>query len=208
MKIGLFGGAFDPIHNAHLFVAEAVRSGEGLDLVVFLPMRAAHHREPPRASVEDRATMVRLAIAPNPAFALDLADADETATGYTADLLPRMRARYPDDDLYFIAGGDSLARSPWRHLDKILAQLAGFLIAPRGDVSAADLDAALLGVPAHLRAKVRLIDLPRVYESATMVRDRLVAGRSARYLVPEPVWRYVVERRLYGRSDGSAIASK
>ena len=197
MKLGLFGGSFDPVHNAHLFIAEALRMGEGLDRVAFLPTRAGHYRQAPRAHVDDRVAMLRLAIAANPAFALDLTDAQDDATGYTADLLPKIRARYPSDELYFIVGGDSLVRSQWDRLDRILEGLAGFLVAPRGDISSVDLELALAGVSPRLREKVRMIDLPRVGESATLVRERIEAGESDRYLVPEPVWRYISEHGLY-----------
>jgi nicotinate-nucleotide adenylyltransferase len=197
MKIGLFGGTFDPVHNAHLFIAETVRDVAKLDRVVFLPVRSAHHREGPRASVDDRATMIRLAIAANPAFGLDLTDTDEKATGYTADLLPRMRALYPGDELYFIAGSDSVVHGNWQRVDEILSGLAGFLVAPRDDLGSDDLKAAFAGVPEHLRRKVRFIDLPLHTDSATTVRDRLEAGETVRYLVPEPVWRYIVEHKLY-----------
>ena len=197
MKIGLFGGAFDPVHNAHLFVAEAVRAAEHLDRVVFLPLRAGHHRNALRGSVEDRATMLRLAIASNPAFALDLTDTDEDATGYTADLLPRMRALYAGDELYFIAGSDSIVRGGWQRLDEIFAHLEGFLIVPRPEVDRGELDAALAAIPPQLRAKIHFIDLPLHMDSATTVRDRLEARETVRYLVPEAVWRYITERGLY-----------
>lgn len=197
MRVGLFGGAFDPVHNAHLFIAEAVRSAEGLDRVVFLPIRAAHHRDAPRASVDDRATMLRLAIASNPAFALDLTDTDEHATGYTADLLPRLRTIYPDDDLYFIAGTDSLVQGKWQRLDEIFAQLAGFFVVPRDNLGSDELDLALGTFPEHLRVKVRFVELPMHTDSATSVRDRLESGDTVRYLVPETVWRYIMEHQLY-----------
>jgi|SRR5579872_3885379 len=197
MKIGLFGGAFDPVHNAHLFVAEAVRAAENLDRVVFLPLRAGHHRNALRGSVDDRATMLRLAIASNPAFSLDLTDTDEEATGYTADLLPRMRALYPDDELYFIAGSDSIVRGGWQRIDDVFAQLDGFLVVPRPEIERSELDIALAALPPQLRAKIHFIDLPLHMDSATTVRDRLETRETVRYLVPEAVWRYIVERGLY-----------
>ena len=141
--------------------------------------------------------MIRLAIASNPAFALDLSDAGEDATGYTADLIPRIRARYPSDELYFIVGGDSLVRSRWNRLDEVLEGISAFLVAPRNEISNADLDYALGDLSEEQRAKVRSIDLPRVGESATLVRERIESAQSVRYLVPEPVWRYIVEHELY-----------
>jgi nicotinate-nucleotide adenylyltransferase len=197
MKIGLFGGAFDPVHNAHLFIAEAVRCAEKLDRVVFLPMRSGHHRDALRGSVEHRATMLRLAIASNPAFSLDLTDADEQATGYTADLLPRMREIYPGDELYFIAGSDSLVRGGWQRLDEVFEHLEGFLVAPRPEVERSELDLAFQAIPAQLHTKIHFIKLPLHTESSTTVRDRLESGDTVRYLVPEAVWRYIVEQGLY-----------
>jgi len=196
MKIGLFGGAFDPVHNAHLFIAEALRTSEVLDQIVFLPTGAGHHRAAPRAGVDDRAAMLRLALASNPAFALDLIDTDDAATGYTADLLPRLRLKYRGDELYFIVGGDSLVHGSWDRLDNILSLLDGFLVAPRGEVQHSDLAAALTAIPEALRAKVRLIEMPRVSGAATLVRERIEAGESVRYPVPEPVWRYIIEHHL------------
>jgi len=206
MRIGIFGGGFDPIHNGHLFVAEAVREECGLDRVVFVPTRSGQHRSRIVASGEDRAQMIRLAIAANVAFAFDDADLAPEASGYTADLLPRLRARYPGDELTFIVGGDSLVRSRWQRLDEILEVLAAFVVAPRGDVTSSELEAALTALPAPLRAKVRMLDLPVVDESATLVRSLLAGGRSARYLIAEPVFRYIDERGLY-RDAGAEAAS-
>jgi nicotinate-nucleotide adenylyltransferase len=197
VKTGVFGGAFDPIHDAHLFVAEVAREECALDRVLFVPTMHGRHREPPQASPEDRAEMIRLAIASNPRFGLDLSDLDPAATGYTVDLLPRLRVRFPDDELSFIAGGDSLVRSPWYRLAEVLTMLHSFIVAPRGEVSQTELDAALGEVPPALRTKVVVIDIPRVTESATLVRARLSEGKSPRYLIPEPVFRYICERGLY-----------
>jgi nicotinate-nucleotide adenylyltransferase len=141
--------------------------------------------------------MIRLAIAANPAFAFDDSDLADDASGYTADLLPRLATRYPGNDLVFIVGGDSLVRSRWKRLETILDQLAAFVIAPRGDVSEAELDRALADLAPDHRAKVRFLDLPLVAESATLIRARLAERRSVRYLVPEPVFRYIEEHGLY-----------
>jgi nicotinate-nucleotide adenylyltransferase len=197
MQIGIFGGGFDPIHNGHLFVAEAVRDDVGLDKIIFVPTRNGAHRAAPVAGPDQRAAMVRLAIAANPAFAFDESDLAATATGYTADLLPILRERYPNDDLHFVVGGDSLVRSRWNRLESILLQLRALVVAPRGDVTALELDAALADLAPELRAKVRMLDLPLVAESATLIRTRLGAQRSVRYLVPEPVYRYIEEWKLY-----------
>ena len=197
MGLGIFGGSFDPVHNGHLFVAEAVREACDLSRVLFVPTRHGHHRAAPSAAPAARADMIRLAIAANTAFALDETDMADDATGFTADLLPRLAARHPGEELTFIVGGDSLVHSHWERLDVILDRLSAFVVAPRGDVTETELDAALADLAPDRRAKVRYLDLPLVAESATLIRARLAERRSVRYLVPEPVFRYVKEHGLY-----------
>jgi nicotinate-nucleotide adenylyltransferase len=197
MGLGIFGGSFDPVHNGHLFVAEAVRDICGLDRVLFVPTRGGQHRSGPLSAPDVRADMIRLAIASNTAFAYDDSDLVPDATGYTADLLPRLAAKFPNQELTFIVGGDSLVRSRWQRLDEIVDALAGFVIAPRGEVTENELDRALADLLPERRAKIRYLDLPLVAESATIIRARLAEGRSVRYLVPEPVFRYIAENELY-----------
>jgi nicotinate-nucleotide adenylyltransferase len=202
MRLGIFGGSFDPIHNGHLFVAEAVREACALDRVVFVPTREGkHYRDGAMsASVADRAHMIRVAIAANTTFAMDETDLAPDASGYTADLLPRLQARYPGAVLTFVVGGDSLVRSRWQRLDEVIDAVEAFVVAPRGGVTQGDVDDALAGVTAERRAKVLVLgDLPLVDESATSIRARLRARASVRYLVPEPVYRYIAEHGLYAQ---------
>jgi nicotinate-nucleotide adenylyltransferase len=197
VALGIFGGSFDPVHNGHLFVADAVREACNLSRVLFVPTRAGNHRAGPLSPAGVRADMIRLAIAANTSFALDDSDLGADATGYTADLLPKLAARYPNEELVFIVGGDSLVRSRWERLETILDSVSAFVIAPRGDVTHAELEAALADLAPERRAKIAYLDLPLVAESATLIRARLAEGRSVRYLVPEPVFRYITENELY-----------
>lgn len=199
MKLGLFGGTFDPVHNAHLFVAEASRVELGLDRMIFLPTRGSHYRTGPIATVEERLAMLRGALAPNPHFAIDETDLDERATGYSADLMPRLRARYPNDELTFVVGGDSLVDSPWQRFDIVLANLDAFAIAPRAERAPERVDRFLATLAPDERAKLIVLDLPALNGSATLVRRQLARGGSVRYLVPEFVARYIAERGLYPR---------
>ena len=202
MRLGVFGGSFDPVHNGHLFVAEAVREACALDRVLFVPTREGkHYRDGAMtASVDDRARMLRLAIASNAAFALDESDLAPDASGYTADLLPRLQARYPDAALTFVVGGDSLVRSRWQRLDEVIDAVEALIVAPRSGVTQADVDGALGALASARREKVRMLgDLPLVDESASSIRARLRARKSVRYLVPEHVYRYIAEHELYAR---------
>jgi len=199
LRVGVFGGSFDPVHNGHLFVAEAVREACAIDRMLFVPTREGkHYRDGAmNASSEHRAQMIRLAIAANVAFALDESDLAPDATGYTADLLPRLQARYPGAVLTFVVGGDSLVRSRWQRLDEVVDMVEALVVAPRGGVSHGDVDAALAELTPERRTKIHELDLPTVDESATRIRDRLHAGKTVRYLVPEPVYRYITEHGLY-----------
>ncbi len=206
MKLGLFGGTFDPVHNAHLFVAEASRVELGLERMIFLPTRGAHYRSGPVASAGHRVAMLRGALAANVHFALDETDLDELATGFTADLMPRVRARYPDDELTFVVGGDSLVDSPWQRFDVVLANLDAFAIAPRAERAPERVDRLMSTLAPHERAKVRVLDLPALNGSATLVRRQLARGGSIRYLVPEFVSTYIAEHGLYGPMETLARA--
>ncbi len=197
MKLGLFGGTFDPVHNAHLFVAEAARIELGLERMVFLPTRGSHYREPPLASVADRLAMLRGAIASNPFFAIDEADLAPEATGYSADLMPRLRGKYRSDELTFVVGGDSLVDSPWRRFDTVLANLDAFAIAPRAAREPERVDRFLATLEPSERVKFRILELPLQSGSATLVRSQLARGGSVRYLVPDAAYRYIHEHGLY-----------
>jgi nicotinate-nucleotide adenylyltransferase len=198
MKLGIFGGTFDPIHNGHLFVAESARLLEGLDKVLFVPTNNQHYREKAQASAEHRVAMILGAIATNRGFALDDSDLREDASGYTADLMPRLRAKYPDAAFTFVIGADSLVNSEWVRFDEVIESLERFAIAPRPGVRADALQRVIAAVPHHLRERVNTLNLPEVPDSATLIRTLLGQGRSVRYLVPEPVWQYVVSQKLYG----------
>lgn len=204
MRIGIFGGTFDPIHNAHCFVAESARLLERLDRVLFVPTGNRHYRDKPQADATHRCAMILGAIESNDAFALDETDLRSNATGYTADLLPRLHARYPGARFTFIIGADSLASANWVRLDEVLEALERFAIAPRAGVRADALARVIDAVSPALRERVTTLNLPEIPESASLVRTLLAQGRSVRYLVPEPVWRYIVANGLYGfNGDGA-----
>jgi nicotinate-nucleotide adenylyltransferase len=198
MKLGIFGGTFDPIHNAHLFVAESARLLEGLDKILFVPTSNQHYRDKAHAGAEHRCAMILGAIATNPGLQLDDTDLRDETTGFTADLLPRLHAKYPDASFTFVIGADSLVSANWVRFDEVLEALERFVIAPRPGVRVDALQRVIEALPNHLRERVNTLNLPEVPESATFIRGLLEQGRSVRYLVPEPVWQYIVSQKLYG----------
>ncbi|HTC30605.1 MAG TPA: nicotinate (nicotinamide) nucleotide adenylyltransferase [Candidatus Acidoferrum sp.] len=199
MRLGIFGGTFDPIHNAHLFLAESARTLENLDRVLFVPTKEQkHYRNSAQEDAAHRCAMILAGIEGNAGFALDESDLRADATGYTADLLPLLKKKYPKATFTFIIGADSLANSPWERFDEVLEQLERFVIAPRIGVRPEALQRVIAAVPKSLRERIATLNMPELTESATLVRTLLSQGRSVRYLVPEAVWQYIVAQRLYG----------
>lgn len=206
MRLGVFGGTFDPIHNAHLFVAESARLLERLDRVLFVPTANQHYRDRPQADAAHRCAMILGAIESNADFQLDDTDLRENATGYTADLLPRLHQKYPGTAFTFVIGADSLASASWVRLDEVIEALERFAIAPRPGVRADALARVIAAIPPNLRDRVTTLNLPEIPESASLVRALIAQGRSIRYLVPEAVWQYIVAHRLYGYNGDAASA--
>ncbi|MGD0969272.1 MAG: nicotinate (nicotinamide) nucleotide adenylyltransferase [Candidatus Aquilonibacter sp.] len=199
MRLGIFGGTFDPIHNAHLFLAESARTLENLDRVLFVPTKEQkHYRNSAQEDAAHRCAMILAGIEGNAGFALDESDLRADATGYTADLLPLLKKKYPKATFTFIIGADSLANSPWERFDEVLEQLERFVIAPRIGVRPEALQRVIAAVPKSLRERIATLNMPELTESATLVRTLLSQGRSVRYLVPEAVWQYIVAHGLYG----------
>jgi len=194
--VGILGGTFDPVHYGHLFIADAVRELARLDSVLFMPVGNPTHREV-HANASDRTTMVELAIFGNPFFALDRTALEQAGPVYTADSLAILHARCPDDELYFIAGVDSLTVSRWRRLDEVAGLLARFYVVRREGASTADIAGIVGDLGPSLQERFVVLDLPLVDISASVIRERVKSGRTIRYLLPDTVGQYIEEKRLY-----------
>ncbi len=195
-RLGIFGGAFDPIHIGHLFVASAVAAQEGLDRVLFMPVGDPAHRTAV-APVADRRTMVGLAIRDNPVFALDETALRQAGPVYTADTMPLVRAAYPDAALCFIAGADSLVDTPWRRLDEVVRELRTFYVVAREGTQPDRLKPVLATLPADLAERFVMLNLPLVDVSASIVRTRVAQAKPIRYLVPDAVADHIAAAKLY-----------
>ncbi len=198
-RIGIMGGSFDPIHIAHLIMAETVRQALSLDLVLFLPAGTQPLKQD-RATTpaEQRATMVEMAIKDNPAFALSRLDIDRPGPSYTADSLDQLRKEWggPEETaMWFIIGSDSLLSFiKWREPERIIAQTR--LAVVRRPTFTAD----LLPIEARLpgfSAALDWVDAPLLEISGTDVRRRVAEGLSIRYRVPEAVRQYIAAHGLY-----------
>jgi nicotinate-nucleotide adenylyltransferase len=190
--VGVFGGTFDPIHLGHLIAAEEARLALDLERVLFIPAgRPPHRAKPPLAPEEDRVRMVATAIEGHPAFALDLREVGAGRTCYTVETLEALRAELgATRRLHLVIGSDSLLDLPaWREPERIV-ELAALAVVERPGWT-------LEGADPSLMHRVERVPGARVGISSSEIRERLRAGRSVRYLVPDAVRAYIAEHRLY-----------
>ncbi len=195
-RIGIMGGTFDPIHWAHLLVAEESRAGFGLTKVIFVPAGQPPHKTDHRTSdAEHRYAMVVLATCSNPSFQVSRLEIGRAGPSYSADTIREFKKIYgPDVDIYFIAGADEVLDIQNWHEAEALPELARFVAVPRPGFDLAQLERQ---VPARFLARIELLQFPEIDVSATEIRARVAAGESIRYLVPEGVESYIRKYGLY-----------
>ncbi|HEY7294431.1 MAG TPA: nicotinate-nucleotide adenylyltransferase [Dehalococcoidia bacterium] len=198
LQVGVLGGTFDPIHLAHLRLAEEAREQLRLDRVLFVPAprpwRKAGRKITP---VEHRLAMVRLAVAGNPAFAVSTVELEQQGPTYTVLTLEALRAELgAGATLHFILGADALRDLPnWWQPERIVT-LARLAVAARGRMPLHGVEALDRRLPGLLAAFER-VEMPALAISSTDLRRRAAAGRSLRYLVPDAVAAYIAAHRLY-----------
>jgi nicotinate-nucleotide adenylyltransferase len=194
--LGVFGGTFDPIHVAHLAVAEAARDALGLERVLFIPAgEPPHKRDRPMTSAADRLAMVEAAIADNPGFAASRIEIDRAGPSYSAETLAALRSGTAQQ-LAFIVSAEAYAELPTWHQPERVLELATLVVAPRDGYPQADAAFLEQMLPTSV-ARVVFLDGPRMRLSASEIRARAAAGRSLRYLVPDAVAAYIGDHALY-----------
>jgi nicotinate-nucleotide adenylyltransferase len=183
MRIGIFGGSFDPIHHGHLILARAAREELGLDRVIFIPADMSPHKtETKPSTAQDRLAMVQRAIADEDGFAASDIELLRPPPSYTVETLRELKALYPGDELILLIGADNVAKfETWREPDEI-----------RKHARIAVLDRAHHEIPDDWTVVRRLVDI-----SSTDIRRRIQAGKSIRYLTPDSVCDYIREHGLY-----------
>ena len=198
MRIGIFGGAFDPVHNGHLLLAEQCREACKLDEVWFVPTRNPPHKPNETLSPpEQRVEMLKLATAGVPEFVVSRIELERDDISWTIDTLRQIKQDSPDVELNLIIGGDSLRDLPsWRAPDEI-AELATIVAVNRGSRSVHTLPP---GLSDAARSRVRFVSIPGVDFSGTAIRQRVAEGRSIRFTVPRAVEEYIRQKNLYQRS--------
>ncbi|MHB1033817.1 MAG: nicotinate-nucleotide adenylyltransferase [Pirellulales bacterium] len=198
MRLGVFGGTFDPVHYGHLLLAECCREQCKLNQVAFLPAAVPPHKQRALTAGATRIEMLELAIAGHEAFTVSRLEIDRGGVSYTVETLVRLREEDPEGELFLLLGADSLVDLPhWKDARRI-CQLAMPVVVARPGI---ELDFGCLAglVDAQRLDAIRQhqVEMPRVEFSSTDIRQRVAARRSIRYRTPRAVERYIEAAGLY-----------
>jgi nicotinate-nucleotide adenylyltransferase len=182
VKLGVYGGTFDPVHHAHLILAREAAERFSLAKVLFIPAATSPNKVAPLATGPERLQMLRAALDGESLFEIDECELQRPPPSYTIDTIGYLRLKYPESDLFLLLGDDNLAGLPgWRCFEK-LRELVTLVVLPRAKN--------------EVRHEYLSVDR-RVDISATEIRARVCAGQSISYFVPPAVEKIIRERGLY-----------
>jgi nicotinate-nucleotide adenylyltransferase len=199
-RVGVFGGTFDPVHLAHLVVAEQCREQGRLDEVWFVPSaRPPHKLDRPLTPFGQRVEMLALALAGNAAFRIDQSEKDRPGPSFTADTLDDFRRRHADCEFFLVIGSDTLKDLPgWRDPARVVEAATLLVVArPHNPVPSPEQVRAALGLPGEVPLRLQVVQAPLIDVASRDLRDRAAHGRSLRYLVPRAVECYIEDKHLY-----------
>lgn len=204
MRIGVFGGSFDPVHIGHLIVAECCREQAGLERVLFLPASVPPHKqERSLAPGPLRLEMLELALAGHDGFVVCEEEITRGGVSYTVDTLEALLMRRPDDEHLLLLGVDALASLPTWRLPQRILQIVRLLVVERSGVDdlagvlAAPELRALLGVAGLEQVMQERVICPAIGVRSSDLRGAVAAGRSIRYRTPRAVECLIQAQRLY-----------
>lgn len=197
-KIGVLGGTFNPIHMGHLILAESAYEEFELDEILFVPTGITNLKDP--SVILDKKTRITLtgeAIGESNHFALSTIETDRPGTSYTYETLELLNKEYPNSEFYLIIGADSLFQiEQWKRPADIMKN-AVILAAKRKGSTTQELLDKIEEIKVKYNADIRLLPCTYIDISSTEIRDRIKAGKSIRYLVPQVTEKYIKKHHLY-----------
>ena len=197
-KVGIMGGTFNPIHQGHLLLAEEARCFCQLDKILFMPSGYSYMKnEKEIAENQIRLDMTRLAIEDNDYFELSTLEMERKGATYTYETLSVLQSMHPENEYYFILGADNLfSIEKWKH-PEVIFRNCKLVAAIRGEKDTNAIHKKAEELSLQYDANIILLPARCVDISSTEIRQRLCDGRSIRYLVPEKVYSYIHDNRLY-----------
>lgn len=206
MRLGVFGGTFDPVHYGHLLLAECCREQLRLNRVWFLPAAVPPHKQQRElAPAAQRVEMLELAIGGHEAFEVCRYEIERGGVNYTVDTLAHFKDEDPSCELFFLLGADSLLDLPnWREPQRLL-KLATIVAVGRPDREEVNTqDRTSLE---WIHGQCTRVDMPLIELSSSDIRRRIAAGQSIRYRTPRAVEKYIESHGLYRAADPPEAAS-
>lgn len=197
MKIGLYGGTFDPIHTGHLIVMENTLNFMDLDKIIVLPSSNPPHKQnKKKTDTNIRVEMVKFAIKDNKKLELSTFESDDDSVVYTHQTLDYFKNKYPEDEFYYIMGEDSfMTIDSWRNYEKILND--HLIVFARTSIEANSDLVKKVNLIKKDNQKIYLIDNLNINISSTLIRNLVKENKSIRYLVPDSVLKIIEEYNLY-----------
>jgi len=198
MKIGIFGGTFDPVHIGHLIIAERFCEIMELDKCLFVPSYLSPFKieKNPIIPIEIRLKMLELAIDSNPIFEIETYEISRQEVSYTIDTIKYLQSKYPNDELYLLIGADQAKDfHNWKDYKEIMLR-ANICIARR----ILDYELNIFPFELYLNKdlmKVYKLSTPVIEISSTEIRERIKEGKSVEYLLPANVYNYIKENNIY-----------
>lgn len=200
IRLGIFGGSFDPVHYGHLLLAETCREQCQLDRVRMIPAAVSPHKQTAaRTPAQHRIEMLKLAIAGQESLTVSSLEIDRGGVSYTAETLEQVAASDPDARLFFLMGADSLHDLPtWREPARICELAVPIVVRRRGSPEP-DISVLSQFVSTDRLAEIRScqVEMPVIELSSTDLRGRAAAGRSLRFRTPRAVEKYIETHKLY-----------
>ena len=197
MKIGIFGGTYDPPHIGHLILTQEAQAQLELDHVLWVLTPFPPHKRTQKISpIQDRMMMVLLAIANNRNFSLSRVDIDRQPPHYAVDTVKLLREKSPKDEFYYLMGADSLNDlTTWHEPIEFVSECHGIGVMRRSGelLLTTKLEAEIPG----LNEKIQFLDTPNIEISGSDIRYRVKNGKQFRYFVPEKIYHYILNHKLY-----------
>lgn len=189
-RLGLFGGAFNPIHHGHLIAVQETARQLELERVLFIPTGHPPHKDNPDVDPRDRLEMTRLALEGQNNFEVSPLEVESDGPSYTYETLQHLREEFPESELSFMTGSDELLQfTEWHEWEALLDEftIVG-MTRPGFDEGK---------VPNTVKERSSFVEIPDVQVSSSMVRERFANGEPVRFFLPRSVWDFITEKGLY-----------
>jgi nicotinate (nicotinamide) nucleotide adenylyltransferase len=199
LKLGILGGTFNPVHYGHLLMAERAREALDISKIIFMPTGNPPHKDSKTvATADDRFKMVELAVGDYDNFIMSKLEIDREGKTYTVDTLKQLKAEYGEDtQIFFIIGADVLMDIPkWRSAGEV-ARLCKFAAIQRAGYNKEEFASQAKHLYEEFGAEIEEVEMPIIEISSTDIRTRISDNLSIKFMLPDNVIKYILEKGLY-----------